>query len=59
MVRLASRSCHKLQILADAIIVRPGLNYVSVWNAAMVQTKDVKDAMLAGIQKKKPTFSKL
>jgi len=48
-----------LQILADAIIVRPGLNYVSVWNAAMVQTKDVKDAMLAGIQKKKPTFSKL
>ncbi|KAK4556578.1 hypothetical protein LTR86_006149 [Recurvomyces mirabilis] len=36
-----------------------GLNYVKVWNAAMVQTKDVEDAMLSGLQKKKPKFAKL
>ncbi|KAK3678939.1 hypothetical protein LTR78_001392 [Recurvomyces mirabilis] len=36
-----------------------GLNYVKVWNAAMVQTKDVEDAMLSGLQKKKPEFAKL
>ncbi|KAK4981610.1 hypothetical protein LTR66_009854 [Elasticomyces elasticus] len=39
--------------------VEEGLNYVAVWNAAMLQTKDVKDAMLAGLQKRKPTFEKL
>jgi delta(3,5)-delta(2,4)-dienoyl-CoA isomerase len=39
--------------------VAEGLNYTAVWNAAMLQTQDVKDAMLSGLQKKKPTFSKL
>ncbi|EON68528.1 hypothetical protein W97_07786 [Coniosporium apollinis CBS 100218] len=41
--------------------VEEGLNYTAIWNAAMVQTEDVKAAMLAGLQKdkKKPTFSKL
>ncbi|KAF2259750.1 ClpP/crotonase [Lojkania enalia] len=39
--------------------VEEGLNYTAVWNAAMVQTQDVKDAMLSGLQKKKPTFSKM
>ncbi|KAF2774034.1 enoyl-CoA hydratase/isomerase family protein [Teratosphaeria nubilosa] len=39
--------------------VADGLNYVKVWNAAALQTKDVKDAMLAGIQKRRPTFEKL
>ncbi|KAK5003859.1 hypothetical protein LTR28_009655 [Elasticomyces elasticus] len=39
--------------------VEEGLNYVAVWNAAMLQTKDVKDAMLAGLQKRKPTFEKM
>ena len=37
----------------------PGNNYIKVWNAAMLQTQDVKDAMLAGLQKRKPKFSKL
>ncbi|WPH01216.1 Hypothetical protein R9X50_00405200 [Acrodontium crateriforme] len=36
-----------------------GLNYVKVWNAAMLQSQDVVDAMTAGLQKRKPTFSKL
>jgi delta(3,5)-delta(2,4)-dienoyl-CoA isomerase len=42
----------------DRTIVE-GLNYTAVWNAAMLQTQDAKDAMLSGLQKKKPTFSKL
>jgi delta(3,5)-delta(2,4)-dienoyl-CoA isomerase len=36
-----------------------GLNYTAVWNAAMLQTQDVKDAMLSGLQKRTATFSKL
>jgi delta(3,5)-delta(2,4)-dienoyl-CoA isomerase len=39
--------------------IADGLNYTAVWNAAMLQTQDVKDAMMSGLQKKKPTFSKL
>lgn len=39
--------------------VEDGLRYTAIWNAAMVQTKDVKDAMMSGLQKRKPTFSKL
>nr|POF01234.1 delta(3,5)-delta(2,4)-dienoyl-coa isomerase, mitochondrial [Quercus suber] len=39
--------------------VADGLNYVKVWNAAALQTKDVEDAMLSGIKKTKATFSKL
>lgn len=39
--------------------VAEGLNYTAVWNAAMLQTQDLKDAMLSGLQKRKATFSKL
>ncbi|KAF1957182.1 ClpP/crotonase [Byssothecium circinans] len=39
--------------------VADGLAYTAVWNAAMLQTQDIKDAMLSGLQKRKPTFSKL
>jgi delta(3,5)-delta(2,4)-dienoyl-CoA isomerase len=39
--------------------VEEGLRYTAVWNAAMVQTRDVKDAMLSGMQKRVPVFSKL
>lgn len=39
--------------------VEDGLKYTAVWNAAMLQTDDVKSALLSGIQKKKATFSKL
>ena len=39
--------------------VTEGLNYTAVWNAAMLQTDDVKDAMLSGMQKRTPKFSKL
>ncbi|CAK3943906.1 Delta(3,5)-Delta(2,4)-dienoyl- isomerase, mitochondrial [Lecanosticta acicola] len=39
--------------------VSDGLDYISVWNSAMLQTRDVKDALLSGIQKRTPTFEKL
>jgi len=39
--------------------IQDGLNYTAVWNMGMLQTKDVKDAMLSGLEKRKPTFSKL
>ncbi|OSS54887.1 hypothetical protein B5807_01164 [Epicoccum nigrum] len=39
--------------------VAEGLNYTAVWNAAMLQTDDIKEAMLSGMQKRKVKFSKL
>jgi delta(3,5)-delta(2,4)-dienoyl-CoA isomerase len=39
--------------------IADGLNYTAVWNAAMLQTEDVKDAMLSGLQKRTPKFAKL
>ncbi|KAH7093230.1 ClpP/crotonase-like domain-containing protein [Paraphoma chrysanthemicola] len=39
--------------------VADGLNYTAIWNAAMLQTQDVKDAMMSGIQKRQAKFSKL
>ncbi|KAI9036928.1 enoyl-CoA hydratase/isomerase family protein [Aspergillus affinis] len=39
--------------------VQDGLRYTTVWNSAALQTKDVSDALLSGIQKRKPTFEKL
>jgi len=36
-----------------------GLRYTSVWNSAAVQCKDVEEAMLSGVQKRKVTFEKL
>ncbi|KFY04748.1 hypothetical protein V491_09266 [Pseudogymnoascus sp. VKM F-3775] len=35
------------------------LRYTGVWNSANLHTDDVKSALLSGIQKTKPTFSKL
>ncbi|KAL2855364.1 ClpP/crotonase-like domain-containing protein [Aspergillus pseudoustus] len=39
--------------------VQDGLRYTAVWNSAALQTKDVSDALMSGIQKRKPTFAKL
>ncbi|KAF1934827.1 delta-delta-dienoyl-CoA isomeras-like protein [Clathrospora elynae] len=39
--------------------IADGLHYTAVWNAAMLQTQDVKDAMMSGLQKRTPKFSKL
>lgn len=39
--------------------VDEGLKYTAIWNGAMIQTADMKDAMLSGLQKTKPKFAKL
>ncbi|CZT02814.1 probable Delta(3,5)-Delta(2,4)-dienoyl-CoA isomerase, mitochondrial precursor [Rhynchosporium agropyri] len=39
--------------------VASSLRYTGVWNSAAIQTEDVQKAMLSGIKKTKPTYSKL
>jgi len=39
--------------------VADSLRYTGIWNAASIQTADVTQALLSGIQKRKPTFEKL
>ena len=39
--------------------VQDGLRYTSVWNSVALQTGDVREAMGAGIQKRRPRFAKL
>ncbi|KAL2441361.1 Delta(3,5)-Delta(2,4)-dienoyl-CoA isomerase, mitochondrial [Exophiala dermatitidis] len=39
--------------------VEDNLNYTAVWNQAMLQSTDVRRAMLSGLHKKTPTFEKL
>uniref|UniRef100_A0A0C9S4A5 TSA: Wollemia nobilis Ref_Wollemi_Transcript_25517_1405 transcribed RNA sequence n=1 Tax=Wollemia nobilis TaxID=56998 RepID=A0A0C9S4A5_9CONI len=39
--------------------VSQGLDYVSTWNAAMLLSNDLKEALSAQLEKRKPTFSKL
>ncbi|SMY18930.1 unnamed protein product [Zymoseptoria tritici ST99CH_1A5] len=39
--------------------VADGLDYVAVWNAAMLQTQDVKDALFSKKEKRTPKFAKL
>lgn len=44
---------------ADFLGFRIGLRYTGVWNSASLQTRDIADAMLSGVQKRKPSFAKL
>ncbi|KAH7026036.1 enoyl-CoA hydratase/isomerase [Microdochium trichocladiopsis] len=39
--------------------VADSLRYTAIWNASMIQCKDTEDALLAGLKKRTPTFSKL
>ncbi|KAL1836165.1 hypothetical protein VTJ49DRAFT_5482 [Mycothermus thermophilus] len=39
--------------------VEDSLRYTGVWNAAALQTKDLQDALLSNLQRRKPTFEKL
>ncbi|TKX20631.1 enoyl-CoA hydratase/isomerase-like protein 3 [Elsinoe australis] len=39
--------------------VEEGLNYTAIWNAGYTQTADMRDAILAGLKKRKVTFAKL
>ena len=39
--------------------VPEGLDYVAVWNAAMLQSRDIPGAMQAALSKKKQTYARL
>ncbi|XP_060069005.1 delta(3,5)-Delta(2,4)-dienoyl-CoA isomerase, mitochondrial-like isoform X2 [Ylistrum balloti] len=39
--------------------VREGLEHVAVWNQGMLQSEDIMKAVMAGMEKKMPKFSKL
>lgn len=39
--------------------VEEGLRYTAVWNAGMLQSGDVKEAMMSGLEKRAVKFSKL
>ena len=39
--------------------IEDGLRYTATWNSAMLQTEDVKKAILSGVKKTTPTFTKL
>ncbi|KAH8811850.1 ClpP/crotonase-like domain-containing protein [Xylogone sp. PMI_703] len=39
--------------------VAQSLRYTAIWNQAMLQTDDLSQALLSGLKKTKPTFSKL
>ncbi|KAE8418538.1 ClpP/crotonase-like domain-containing protein [Aspergillus pseudocaelatus] len=39
--------------------IAEGLRYTAVWNSAAIQTGDVSTALMAGIEKRTPTFEKL
>lgn len=62
---IASKSPVAVMVTKEALnfardhSVEDGLKHISIWNAAYLQTQDVKDAMTAGLQKRKPKFSKL
>ncbi|RMZ88850.1 hypothetical protein DV736_g3921, partial [Chaetothyriales sp. CBS 134916] len=40
-------------------VLEDNLNYVAVWNSAMLQSSDFKRAILSGLTKKTPKFEKL
>ena len=39
--------------------VAESLNYIAVWNSAMLQTDDVARSFMASLKKEKATYSKL
>lgn len=39
--------------------LRQGLDYVATWNSAVLLSDDLKEAVSAHLQKRKPLFAKL
>ena len=53
---LAIRGTKEMILYARDHSVADGLNYVATWNAAMLMSSDLQEAMMAGMQKKAPSF---
>ena len=49
----------KVLIKSRDLSIHDGLDYVATWNSAMLDSNDLKKAMDASMQKRKPSFSKL
>ena len=37
--------------------IADGLNYIATWNAAMLQSNDITEAMRASMEKRAPVFA--
>lgn len=53
---LAIRGAKEMIVYARDHSVADGLNYIATWNAAMLMSSDLQEAMMAGMQKKVPKF---
>ena len=49
----------RLTVMRLSLTQTTGMRYTQVWNAAYVQSEDVKRAVLSSIERRKPTFEKL
>ncbi len=53
---LAIRGNKEMIVYARDHSVADSLNYIATWNAAMLMSTDLQEAMMAGMQKKPPVF---
>lgn len=53
---LAVRGCKEMITYARDHSVADGLNYVATWNAAMLMSDDLQEAMMANMGKRRPEF---
>lgn len=56
---LAVIGTKKTLLKSRDLSVRDGLDYVATWNSAMLMSSDLKEAMQAQLERRKPVFSKL
>jgi enoyl-CoA hydratase len=53
---LAIRGTKEMIVYARDHTVADSLNYIATWNAAMLMSSDLQEALMAGAQKKAPMF---
>ena len=53
---LSIRGTKEMITYARDHTVADGLNYIATWNAAMLMSKDLTEAMTANLAKRTPTF---
>ena len=54
---LSIRGCKEMITYARDHSVADGLNYIATWNAAMLQSNDISEAMRATMEKRTPVFA--